>query len=67
MAATHVRAGRYVKQSNGYGAFIPEPLPPNPPLELSQDTLCLLNDAGLALGRLDGLTVNLPNPNMFLS
>ncbi|MEX0675776.1 MAG: Fic family protein [Pirellulales bacterium] len=28
---------------------------------------CLLNDAALELGRLDGLAINLPNPDLFLS
>ncbi len=67
MGKKHLRSGRFVRQSGNHQAFIPADLPPNPPLEFREDTLCLLNDAGLALGRLDGLTVNLPNPNMFLS
>lgn len=28
------RAGSYVQQSAGYRAFIPAPLPPNPPIQL---------------------------------
>ena len=31
---TQARAGRYVQQSTGYHAFIPAPLPPNPPVQL---------------------------------
>ena len=29
------RAGRYIKQLEGYSAFIPAPLPPAPPIQLS--------------------------------
>jgi hypothetical protein len=29
------RAGRYVMQSTGYLAFIPAPLPPQPPVALA--------------------------------
>ena len=62
------RAGRYIRQPANYRAFIPEPLPPSsPPLESSGEIQCLLNDAAIELGRLDGGTVNLPNPDMFLS
>ncbi|MBI3861811.1 MAG: Fic family protein [Planctomycetia bacterium] len=62
------RAGRYVRQPTDYRAFIPAPLPPTaPPLESSGEIQCSLNDAALELGRLDGLTVNLPNPDLFLS
>ncbi|MEX2317098.1 MAG: Fic family protein [Pirellulales bacterium] len=36
-------------------------------MEVDGEMQCLLNDAALELGRLDGLTVNLPNPDLFLS
>ncbi len=46
-------------------AFIPNPLPPLPPLEL--DTLLpKLDAANLALGRLDGITPFLPDPGLFI-
>src|SRR4051794_31929633 len=61
------RAGRYVRQPTGYQAFLPAPLPPNPPLTFDSEMQCLLHDAVLELGRLDGLTANLPNPDLFLS
>jgi Fic family protein len=61
------RAGRYVNQPTGYKAFIPSPLPPDPPLRIDDETVGLLNDAAIALGRLDGLSVNLPNPDLFVS
>ena len=34
MAPASTRAGRYVKQRTGYAAFIPAPLPPDPPVAL---------------------------------
>jgi Fic family protein len=47
-------------------AFIPDPLPPNPPLELTTSRQRLLEKATLALGRLDSITLLLPDPDIFL-
>ena len=47
-------------------AFIPNPLPPDPPLEITPDRQRLLERATLALGRLDSVTLLLPDPNLFL-
>jgi Fic family protein len=47
-------------------AFVPHPLPPKPPLELSPRRQHLLERAHLALGRLDSITLLLPEPNIFL-
>jgi len=47
-------------------AFVPNPLRPDPPLELSGDRLRLLERATLALGRLDSVTTLLPDPQLFL-
>ncbi len=47
-------------------AFIPHPLPPTPPLDLSNGRQRLLERATLALGRLDSITLLLPDPNLFL-
>jgi len=47
-------------------AFIPHPLPPRPPLELSDKRQRLLERATLALGRLDSVTLLLPDPDLFL-
>ena len=58
-----VRAGRYVWQANGYRAFLPAPLPPNPPVHLGGELHALLSRADLALGRLDGSVATLPNPD----
>jgi Fic family protein len=47
-------------------AFIPFPLPPNPPLDLTGRRGRLLEQATLALGRLDSVTLLLPDPGIFL-
>lgn len=62
-----MRAGQYVKQLDGYRAFIPAALPPVPPLEMDRELTRLLSEADHALGRLDGVTSVLPNPDLFVS
>ena len=62
-----MRAGKYVKQLDGYRAFIPAPLPPVPPSEMDVELTRLLSEADHALGRLDGVTSILPNPDLFVS
>src|SRR5262245_64640431 len=47
-------------------AFIPHPLPPDPSVALSNASQRLLERATLALGRLDSITLLLPEPNIFL-
>lgn len=47
-------------------AFIPAPLPPEPSLDISDIRLRLLERATLALGRLDSITLLLPDPGLFL-
>jgi len=61
------RAGRYVKQPTGYRAFIPSPLPPDPPIRLDPPVQSLLSLADQAVGRLDGATNMLPNPELFVA
>ena len=60
------RAGRYFRQTTGYRAFIPAPLPPDPPIEIDAEMQHWLSDADRALGRLDGSIQTLPNPNLFV-
>jgi Fic family protein len=60
------RAGQYVKQIEGYRAFIPHPLPPVPEIIMDQEMWNLLSQADRALGRLDGATDALPNPDLFV-
>jgi len=62
-----MRAGRYVKQQTGYRAFIPADLPPNPPVVMDSELTRLLSDADRALGRLDGVSTVLPNPDLFVA
>ena len=47
-------------------AFIPHDLPPEPLLDLADTHQRLLERATLALGRLDSLSLLLPDPNFFL-
>ena len=47
-------------------AFIPAPLPPDPPIVLEGALQQILERALLALGRLDSITQMLPNPNRFI-
>lgn len=60
------RAGYYARQPAGYRAFIPHPLPPDPPLALSGRLQQHLSEADYALGRLDGAILTLPNPDWFV-
>lgn len=63
------RAGTFRKLSVGgeaYFSFHPKPLPPDPPLAINPDTQELLDTANQALGRLDGITLLLPDPDQFL-
>lgn len=62
-----MRAGNYIKQVEGYRAFIPAPLPPQPPITMDAELTRLLSQADHALGRLDGVTSILPNPDLFVS
>jgi len=47
-------------------AFIPNPLPPVPSLQIDSKLQTLLDDSLLALGRLDSATIFLPNISLFL-
>lgn len=47
-------------------AFIPYPLPPEPPLQFDAKRQQLLERATVALGRLDSITLLLPEPHLFL-
>lgn len=47
-------------------AFVPRPLPPAPPLDLSENLRDSLDAAHLAIGRLDGIASVLPDAALFL-
>ena len=61
------RAGHFVKQPQGHESFIPEPLPPQPPIEFDTEMLAVLSAADLALGRLDGVIQTIPNADLFVA
>ena len=66
--AKNNRLGEYVISSVGeerYRAYIPAPLPPDPPLDMTR-LYPLLDQASTALGRLDGMSMILPDPSLFL-
>jgi Fic family protein len=52
--------------SEHFRAFVPTPLPPNPPLVWSPALRRRFDDALLALGRLDAVTSLLPNASLLL-
>ncbi len=60
------RAGAYVRQPSGYKAFIPRPFPPDPEVSIDARMAALLSSADQTLGRLDGATDLLPNPDLFV-
>ena len=47
-------------------AFIPRPLPPTPRIRSRESLGSLLEEAAVALGRLDAVTELLPDPNVFV-
>jgi Fic family protein len=62
------RLGSHVTSSFGgetVRAYLPPPLPPNPPLDLAR-VYPLLDKATQALGRLDGVTTLLPDTELFI-
>lgn len=61
--------GKYVESSvsgESFNAFVPDPLPPSPDLQLDKRMLRLIESASLSLGRLDSLSTLLPNTGIFL-
>jgi hypothetical protein len=60
--------GTYVVKTfkdESFRAYVPSPLPPDPPLAL-QPLVPLLEQTNQALGRLDGLASILPDPSLFI-
>ncbi len=65
---TNQRLGDYVTTAyvgETVRAFVPPPLPPNPPVNLG-GMLRLLEEANQAVGKLDGLASILPDSNLFI-
>ena len=68
MPAYPERVGGYIHSSvagETYSAYVPKPLPPMPPIEMEK-IYPLLDQANIALGRLDGLSIILPDPSLYL-
>jgi len=49
-----------------FRAFVPNPLPPDPPIVLTDEDHDLMEKANRALGRLDGVATLLPDVSLFL-
>jgi Fic family protein len=60
------RAGDLVIQTKGYKAFVPKPLPPEPPLAQDNEFLSLLSQANLSLGKLSALASFITDPDLFV-
>lgn len=63
------RSGRYLLAQDGpdgFWAFHPRALPPEPSLDVDAALQALSDRANQALGRLDGITMLLPDPNLFI-
>lgn len=63
------RIGRYIRSSavagEHYQAYVPAQLPPEPSLDMGR-LYPLLDQANTAIGRLDGMSLVLPDPSLFL-
>ena len=63
------RIGRLIRSSavagEHYEAYLPMPLPPKPSIDV-ESLYPLLDQANIALGRLDGMSMVLPDPHLFL-
>lgn len=64
------RAGCFITNLSGemaYQSFRPNPLPPEPPIEMSNEMIVKLVDANRKLATLDGLSSRIPNMDLFVS
>lgn len=63
----HLPRDLLAQQPSGCRAFVPAPLPPDPPLELDAATVKLLSEAERPVGRLDGVVKTVPDPDFFVA
>ena len=64
------RAGHYKSNLSGemtYKSFVPNPLPPSPPIELPEDIIALLVEANSQLAVLESVATRIPNVELFVS
>ena len=61
------RAGYFMNSNVGYKSFVAAKLPPDPPIQYDAEMQTLLSLADRKLGRLDGITQILPNPELFVA
>lgn len=66
----NTRAGHYKSNLSGemaYKSFVPNPLPPAPPIELTEDIIALLVKANSQLAVLESVATRIPNVELFVS
>lgn len=66
MRVASSRSGRFVKTADGAEAFIPDPIPPLDRIDLNGEVLEALSEAQMDIGRLDGASTLLPDPDLFV-
>ena len=59
------QTGRFIPIPGGARAFLPAPMPPDPPLRFDGEAQALLSDADQKIGRLDGIGETIPDPEFF--
>ncbi len=57
-------SGKLIRATGGYGAFVPNPLPPK--LDWDDALVSLVSNADIAVGTLSGLGETLPNPHLLI-
>ena len=58
--------GKYIQQSGGYKAFVPERFPQKGKFGFSPQIVNLLSRADLSVGKLDGITQLVPDIDFFI-
>lgn len=64
------RAGKYRNNLSGdaaYQSFVPNPLPPDPPIEMKDDLVKQLISANKSISTLDAIAKRIPNMDLFIS
>lgn len=64
------RAGKYTTHLHGemaYKVFQPAALPPNPPINIDEEMTSLLGNAHRMLGKLDGISEQIPDIDLFIA